>query len=102
VPFHPFAGVIDDVLSGNVTVDGAPAATVDSTATNTPPHIAIGGTFPPPGPSDQATIVRGSATVLINGKAAARNLDKADTCNENPLLQPAGTVIAMSTVVIGG
>jgi uncharacterized Zn-binding protein involved in type VI secretion len=43
----------------------------------------------------------GSATVLINGKPAARNADPAMTCND-PADMPAGQVIAVGTVMIGG
>ena len=49
---------------------GMPAATVDSTATNTPAHIPQGGTFVVP-PSNRATIRAGSVTVKINGKRLA-------------------------------
>jgi uncharacterized Zn-binding protein involved in type VI secretion len=39
--------------------------------------------------------------VFINGKPAARNGDKAITCND-PADLPVGTVVAASTVMIGG
>jgi uncharacterized Zn-binding protein involved in type VI secretion len=73
---------------------------VDSTATNTPPHIPIGGTFVVP-PSNRGTITTGSATVTINGRAAARAGDTARTCND-PVDMPVGTVVAVGTVLIGG
>jgi uncharacterized Zn-binding protein involved in type VI secretion len=76
------------------------AATVQSTATNTPAHIPIGGSFVVP-PKNQATIIKGSATVLINSKAAARSGDTALTCND-PVDAPVGTVVASGTVLIGG
>ena len=79
---------------------GMPAATLNSTATNTPPHIPIGGTFVKP-PSNKATIIKGSATVNINGKPAARSGDTAMTCND-PVDLPVGTVVAVGTVNIGG
>ncbi|HEY0606879.1 MAG TPA: PAAR domain-containing protein [Herpetosiphonaceae bacterium] len=97
---HPFNGIIDNSLSQNVKIEGRPAATVTSTATNTPPHIPIGGTFVKP-PSNQARIIRGSATVFINNKPAARAGDTALTCND-PADLPVGTVVAISTVLIGG
>jgi len=97
---HPFTGLIDGGLSGDVKIMGRPAATVDSTATNTPPHIPQGGTFVVP-PSNRATITLGSATVKINGKMAARNGDTATTCND-PADLPIGTVVAAATVMIGG
>jgi uncharacterized Zn-binding protein involved in type VI secretion len=97
---HPFTGIIDGALSGDVNIQSMPAATVDSTATNTPAHIPQGGPFQSP-PSNQGKIIMGSATVSINGKAAARNADTAETCND-PTDLPVGTVLAVSTVFIGG
>jgi uncharacterized Zn-binding protein involved in type VI secretion len=100
-PGHPFNGMIDGNLSSDVKIMGLPAATVGSTGTNQPPHIPIGGpSFQIP-PTNQATIIIGSATVLINGKQAARNGDTANTCND-PAPLPVGTVIATGTVMIGG
>lgn len=96
---HPFAGLLDGGLSGNVTIMGKPAATKDSTATNTPAHVPSGGTFVK-APSNKATIALGSATVRINGKPAARNGDPAMTCND-PSDLPVGTVVASGTVLIG-
>jgi len=100
-PGHPFNGMINGNLSTNVKIGGMPAATVGSTATNQPPHIPMGGpSFQIP-PTNQATIIMGSATVRINNKPAARNGDMANTCND-PAPLPVGTVIAMGTVMIGG
>ena len=96
----PFSGPITAGLSGNVFVEGLPAATVGSTATNTPGHVPIGGTFVVP-PTNQGEVVSGSATVLINGAPAARAGDRAQTCND-PVPMPVGTVVATSTVLIGG
>lgn len=96
---HPFSGIIDSAVSTDVTIAGTPAATVNSTATNTPPHVPIGGTFVNP-PSNQATIVAGSATVTINGKAAARAGDRARTCDDTGLIN--GVVVAAGQVFIGG
>lgn len=97
---HPFMGVIDGGLSNDVKIMGMPAATMDSTASNTPPHIPQGGPFQKP-PSNKGTIKMGSATVKINGKMAARNGDMAMTCND-PVDLPVGTVMAVGTVMIGG
>ncbi len=96
---HPFVGIIDGELSADVNIMGMPAATVDSTASNTPPHIPQGGPFQSP-PSNKATIKAGSGTVKINGKKAARSGDMAETCND-PSDLPAGTVLAVGTVLIG-
>jgi uncharacterized Zn-binding protein involved in type VI secretion len=99
-PGHPFNGMINGGLSTDVMIGGLPAATVGSTATNQPPHLPIGGpSFQIP-PTNQATIMQGSATVLINGKPAARNGDPAQTCDDL-VPAPHGTVIATGTVLIG-
>ena len=97
---HHFSGILDGSLSSDVNVMGMPAATVGSTATNTPPHIPIGGTFVIP-PKNRGQVVKGSATVFINGKPAARAGDTALTCND-PVDLPVGTVVAAGTVLIGG
>ncbi len=98
---HLFTGMINGNLSSNVKIMGCPAATVDSTADNTPPHLPTppGTSFQKP-PSNKATIKVGSPTVKINGKMAARNGDSAMTCND-PADLPSGTVIAVGTVLIG-
>ncbi len=98
---HPFAGIINGGLSSDVKIMGQPAATVDSTADNTPAHVPTppGTSFQNP-PSNKATIKLGSQTVKINGKAAARNGDLANTCNDPSDLM-IGNVIAVGTVNIG-
>jgi uncharacterized Zn-binding protein involved in type VI secretion len=100
---HPFSGALNGGLSGNVNVQGLPAATVGSTADNTPPHFPTppGTTFVVP-PNNRATIQAGSLTVKINGKSAARNGDPALTCSEIPPGVPTGKVVAVSTVLVGG
>lgn len=97
---HPFTGIINGSLSSDVNIQSMPAATLGSTSTNTPPHVPIGGTFVKP-PSNQGTIINGSGTVFINNKPAARSGDTSLTCND-PVDAPVGTVVAVSTVMIGG
>ena len=98
---HAFSGAINGSLSGDVNIMTKKAATVDSTAKNSPAHIPTppGTSFQTP-PADKATIKTGSATVKINGKAAARNGDTAETCND-PTDLPVGMVVAAGTVLIG-
>jgi len=96
----PFVGILDGSLSSDVFIGGMAAAVHGSTATNTPAHIPSGGPFQKP-PSNKAQIMLGSATVLINGKPAARNGDTAQTCND-PADLPIGQVIAVGTVLMGG
>ena len=95
----PFMGLINGGLSTNVNIMAMPAATRNSTATNTPPHVPVGGTFVNP-PSNKATIIMGSTLVNINGQPAARNGDTATTCND-PSDLPVGKVIAAGTVNFG-
>lgn len=97
---YTFNGIINGNLSQNVNIEKLPAATQGSTAVNTPPHIPVGGTFVKP-PSNQGQIMKGSATVFINNKPAARSSDIAQTCND-PIDLPIGQVVAISTVFIGG
>jgi len=96
---HPFAGVLDGGLSADVLIMGKPAATVGSTASNTPAHVPQGGTFVKP-PANRATVLLGSATVLINGKPTARSGDTATTCND-PADLPVGSIVASGSVLIG-
>jgi len=100
-PFpHPFVGIIDNGLSPDVKIMGMPAATLGSTATNTPAHMPNGsGPFQLP-PTNQGNILIGSPTVMINGKPAARNGDSAQTC-QDPTPNLAAKVVAVGTVLIG-
>lgn len=98
---HPFAGMINGSTSTDVNIMGKPAAVVGSTADNNPPHVPTppGTAFQKP-PTNKATVMMGSPTVMINGKPAARNGDMATTCND-PADLPAGTIIAVGTVLFG-
>lgn len=97
---HPFSGALDGGLSADVNIEGRPAAVVGSTATNTPPHIPLGGSFVN-AVANRGEVSTGSATVRINGKGAARAGDKVRTCNDVTDL-PVGTIVAVGTVNIGG
>jgi uncharacterized Zn-binding protein involved in type VI secretion len=98
---HPFAGMLDQQLSSDVKIEGRFAATVGSVATNSPAHIPTlpGTSFQIP-PLNRGTVARGSATVLINGKPAARAGDPVDSCDDvgNP---QDSAIMAASTVLIG-
>ena len=95
----PFNGRLDGALSADVLVDGQPAATEGSTASNTPAHVPAAGPFQKP-PSNNGTVNAGSATVLINDKPAARSGDTAMTCND-PGDAPNGTIVGSGTVLVG-
>jgi uncharacterized Zn-binding protein involved in type VI secretion len=98
---HRFDGIMIEGLSPDVRIMGRSAATVESVAINTPPHIPTspGTAFQRP-PSNRGTVIVGSATVRINGRPAARAGDTAMTCND-PVDLPAGKVLAEGTVFIG-
>jgi uncharacterized Zn-binding protein involved in type VI secretion len=98
---HPYIGMITGSCSSNVKIMGMGAATLGSKATNNPPHIPLGGgPFQKP-PTNEATVMKGSSSVFINGKPAARMGDTVLTCND-PVDMPMGTVMAVGTVFIGG
>jgi uncharacterized Zn-binding protein involved in type VI secretion len=98
-PF-PFLGKIDDHLSPNVRIEGKPAATVKSTATNQQRHFVPPNQHFQKQPNNQSEITSGSGKVRINNKAAARHGDRAKTCDDvNPA--PHGVVSAVSRVRIG-
>ncbi len=95
----PFAGTITGNCSPDVLIGGMPAATVGSMATNNPPHIPPGGPFQVP-PTNQGTVMQGSALVLIDGKPAARSGDPVQTCND-PVPAPTSTITAVGMVLFG-
>lgn len=95
----PFSGALTGGLSPDVNIMGRPAATVGSTADNVPGHVPPGGVFQRP-PSNRGTVRVGSASVMINGRAAARAGDAVETCND-PTDLPAGTIVAAGSVLIG-
>jgi uncharacterized Zn-binding protein involved in type VI secretion len=96
---HPFAGVLTGSLSPDVRVMGRAAATLGSTADNTPPHVPLGGPFVKP-PTNRGVVIAGSATVRVNGRPLARSGDTALTCND-PVDLPVGSVVAAGTVLAG-
>jgi uncharacterized Zn-binding protein involved in type VI secretion len=98
---HPFSGPLESGLSPDVTIEGLPAATVGSVATNRPPHVPTppGVAFQAP-PANRGPVTTGSVTVSINGKAAARAGDVVDTCDD--IGNPAESkIVAASTVLVG-
>jgi uncharacterized Zn-binding protein involved in type VI secretion len=99
---HPFNGMMNGNLSSNVKIMGMPAATVGSTADNTPPHTPTppGTAFQIP-PTNKGTIMMGSSTVFINHKPATRTGDMVQTCAD-PVPNTAGQLVAAGTVLIGG
>lgn len=99
---HSFSGGLGGGLIDSVRIQGQPAAVVGSTADTMPAHLPTppGVSFQAP-PANRGRIEMGSMTVRIGGKPAARNGDMATTCND-PTDLPVGTVVAISTLMIGG
>jgi uncharacterized Zn-binding protein involved in type VI secretion len=98
---HPFVGTIDTGCVTTVMIAGQPAAVVGAGATNTPPHIPQGGPFSVP-PTNRATIMSGSPTVMIGGKPAARMGDTAITCDDVAPAAPKGIVAGTAATVLIG
>jgi uncharacterized Zn-binding protein involved in type VI secretion len=98
LPGHVFDAPLSAGLSNDVLIQGKKAAVVGSKAfTNLARHMpmAPGVSYEKP-PNFQGEITRGSTTVFINGKAAARAGDPALTCSDVPL-PPQGTSIVRVT-----
>ena len=96
-----FQSIISAEVSTNVRILGALAAMKDSAGKNDPQHkyaLPRGADFVFQ-PNDQGTIAKGSKTVNINGKPAARSGDPADTCRDGP--SPSALVVATGSVLIG-
>jgi uncharacterized Zn-binding protein involved in type VI secretion len=96
----PFSGPLSGGLSTDVQITGLAAAVVGTTAVNQVPHLPVPGSIFSCPPMNQGTTQGGSATVLINGKPAARAGDPAKTCNDVPGVPP-GRIQAGGQVLIG-
>lgn len=108
-----YEGPIDKGLSSNVFIEGKPAATAGSTATNSTPPISQTNVTTQGSlrsiVNDIATITTGSSSVFINGKKAARNKDVAQTWDYSKPSSPGigqevenAKVNATGSVLIGG
>ncbi len=98
-PPMPFSAPLLQGLATKVLIAGKPAAVQGSAGLNTPPHVGLHASDPFMVPLMQrTTVVKGSVTVLIEGRGAARTGDPCTVCAGAPG-QLAGTA---STVLIGG
>jgi uncharacterized Zn-binding protein involved in type VI secretion len=99
---HPFSGRLSSALSSDVKIEGQDAATKDSVAPNQPQHVPTppGTSFQRP-PSNRGTVSKGSSSVLINNKEAARIGDPVRTCND-PSDRDAARIVSGSTKVLIG
>jgi uncharacterized Zn-binding protein involved in type VI secretion len=98
-PPMPFQAPLIQGLATKTMIAGKPAAVQGSSGMNTPPHIGLHPSDPFMAPPQQmGQVVMGSATVLIEGKPAARTGDQVLMCAGLPG-QLVGTA---ATVLIGG
>jgi len=96
---HPFSGTLTSGCSADVMINGRPAAVQGSRATNSSPHIPIGGpSFAKP-PNNSGTVLLGSPTVLVNGTPLARMGDQVTTCND-PVDAPTSAITGGSPDVV--
>jgi len=100
VVLHEFDGTLASDLSPDVIIEHKPAATIQSVATNHPPHVPHSGAFQKE-PRNEGTVVTGAAAVLVNHKPLARDGDRVLTCND-PMNLPVGVISAFGTVKVGG
>lgn len=98
-PPLPFSAPLLQGLATKVLIAGKPAAVQGSSGYNTPPHVGLHPSDLFMAPTQQrATVVMGSATVLIEGKPAAKTGSTCTVCSGLPG-QLVGTA---ATVLIGG
>lgn len=86
----PFVGTITQNVASSVFLQNKAAATEGSIAFNDPAHMPTGGSFLKP-PTNMAIVHKGSTSVFVENKPAARMGDPAMTCND-PADAPNGTV----------
>ncbi len=98
-PPMPFSAPVLQGLAPTVLIAGKPAVVAGSSGYNTPPHVGLHPADPFMLPMNQiGTVVVGSATVLIEGKPAAKTGSSCTICAGAPG-QLLGTA---ATVLIGG
>jgi uncharacterized Zn-binding protein involved in type VI secretion len=98
-PPMPFQAPLVQDLATKTMIAGKPAALAGSSGLNMPPHVGLhpADAFMVP-VQQKGTVVVGSATVMIEGKPAARTGDQVIMCAGVP-----GQLIgSAATVLIGG
>jgi uncharacterized Zn-binding protein involved in type VI secretion len=98
-PPLPFSAPLVRNLANSIRIGGKQAAVAGSSGQNTPPHIGLHASDPFLAPTSQiGTVTGGSASVLLEGKPAAKTGSPCTVCAGTPG-QLAGTA---ATVLIGG
>lgn len=97
-PPLPFSAPLTVGLATRVTIGGKPAAVLGSSGYNTPPHVGLHPSDPFMVPTtQQAQLVTGEPTVLIEGTPAATDRSQATCCGI-----PGGTPVpTTASVTIG-
>ncbi|HEX6675601.1 MAG TPA: PAAR domain-containing protein [Actinomycetes bacterium] len=98
-PPLPFSAPLTVALATRTLIRGKPAALQGSSGLNTPPHVGLHPSDPFVLPASQiGRVVKGSTSVLIEGRPAAKT-GSTCTINANAPGQLSGTA---ATVLIGG
>lgn len=98
-PPLPFSAPVTDGAVASVLIGGKPALVTGASGINLPPHVGLHATDPfMAPPAQRGTIIKGSTTVLIGGRPAARTGDQCTVC----LGLPGTLVGTAATVLIGG
>jgi uncharacterized Zn-binding protein involved in type VI secretion len=98
-PPMPFSAPLTKGLATTVLIGGRFAAVAGSSGLNLPPHVGLHASDPFMSPSNQqGTVTVGSATVMFDGKPAAKSGSSCTVCFGAPG-QLVGTA---ATVLIGG
>jgi uncharacterized Zn-binding protein involved in type VI secretion len=93
-----FSAPLMQSLATKVIIQGKPAAVLGSWGLNLPPHAGLHGADPHQPPANQiGRVIQGSATVLIEGKAAAKLQVNCTICD-----MPLGKLMATATTVLVG
>lgn len=98
-PPMPFSAPLLRGLAAKVQFGGKPAAVVGSGGYNTPPHVGLHPSDPSMVPTLQSgTVVGGSASVLIEGRPAAKTGSACTVCTG----LPGQLVGSAASVLVGG
>ena len=93
----PFSAPLLQGLATKVLIGNKPAAVINSTGMNTPPHVGLHGTDPYVTPTMQVgRILTASTTVYFEGQPAATAISQVTCC-----VEPGKLVPTVTDVLIG-